>query len=1717
MSRKVVSLVDLDLVREVPWGPHDGLKLTIRKNVREVLVRRMVKPLPYDHSSLQSTAAAPWHMPWAEAKREAEQELKDANVAISEALRDQRALMNDIGALDESIDLGNKLMHWSRAVEHQALAARGIDSHGGNASKAKGRSMPPRFVDAPIARRRCDPGAQRLPGGYNDRARLWATLKVLVARLLRAKTASDDTKIKASRIIIIRCAAGCDQVSWRVWVTITSHADAGAARMAIYRACRSDSTAADVNASLELLSRLEADEVASARRHASARWHAWVANSLRGGAKAAHAWTNAPNTVPAEVFAPGLSSPLEVVGYHTSKWSEVWEAGELDKVRAAVETVKALRVEALRDKNHGKCSDHINADFLKRLAESFSRNTAIGADAQAFTDIAMASEEALTELAEIMVQVIKAVAWPLQSLMVVMGLLGKKSGGTRTIAIMATFARLLLAAVKGDVRRWDETIADERDTALRGRRPADETARRHLGVEVSTVLGRIAVMILWDMRAFFDSLETEKLADAARAAGFPLDQLALGLTMHRAPRVLRVHGCYGDCIPRTGRSVLAGCTLSTSFARAYLEPLAKACASDELGTLWKHVDDLTQCILAPTKQLAAARAIQKGQLLAAEATKLGLRIADKSRVVSNFPAVARDVARGVRGDGVPILAADRAEDLGVTTTAGRRRGTTSLSARLVKGLRRARRVRQLVAANRGAQKLFRTGVDPQQGYEGPIIGVAPPQLRAMRRNAALSVATAGLRPCLASLLAWRLDDDSDPAIREPLKQVQLWRRLWSTTPDADKADLRKAWRRALPKVLLKGVRWGSVSGPMQATIATVGQLGWAPVQPDRWLTEDRTQYADLSETAPEAGGQIELQLKMAAKRVLWRGAAGHHLGGGLDHGIPSFGAAREARRWLIKHHRPAEVKALDQVVCGGLWCGGREHVQRKCRCGVPETAWHRYWGCSLLDEVVDKSGGTIVSDTQWLAKEFDGDLGKYQCLWGRAILPGCLVDPGPEITAERASESMFVSSLFQDLVKEGEAIYSDGSGGPRYAPRGFPVAGSGLAVLKWNELEVGMNLEGLAVAAGPVPGRQTVPRAELWSACAVGELVPSDVPVRLLADASYVVDTAADDSRLNRARRAANGDLWSRFAACRESRSSAMNVRKVEAHAPPGEVLNGLRDFDKYIGNHIADAAAGAAAEMVLDQSVQARSIEMWERRAFLIARRLAAIEAWHWEHVPNQRYQPPEPLQPWSPPDQQEARSGLLGKVGDKGHVLRKVDGRIMCIKCHRRRDPRNYQYWLKVNCRPVANLPREPPRAQAQLRSRLEPRQPPAADDILPPLSLDDHGVAAFQDAATAGTALGSARGPPDGTYHQGTQDQAGYLGYGRSDDHDVGHEDLHEMHSKRRRVDLRGVTDEGDFLPTPPRGQVRGRGAQGDAVAIEASKRQRVESDEPGGPVGAAYVEAVSGASSSSNPLSLTDDLAHGRQCMQADIDVDTLDDQEYDDMTLGQQLQHDRDELVQHSPNEDPFGFGGLDFDQGEAGVGISGEDCGVEQVVAAAVASAPTADAAYAHHDPVHHGHGHREPAEPQDRPPPPGDGLVTARERRRLVLEQLAERRKRRRLEIEVVTRAWGEGDAVVEAGDFVDLPVADGVPPFAVHDTHQLVCCGGYSGCIRCGRVVAYQGHDRFAAPCRGFCPSGSARPVRRLARGDHPYPAARGHLADRWPSGEAAPVPRRFRPTAG
>ncbi len=203
-------------------------------------------------------------------------------------------------------------------------------------------------------------------------------------------------------------------------------------------------------------------------------------------------------------------------------------------------------------------------------------------------------------------------------------------------------------------------------------------------------------------------------------------------------------------------------------------------------------------------------------------------------------------------------------------------------------------------------------------------------------------------------------------------------------------------------------------------------------------------------------------------------------------------------------------------------------------------------------------------------------------------------------------------------------------------------------------------------------------------------------------------------------------------------------------------------------------------------------------------------------------------------------------------------------------------------------------------------------------------------------------------------------------------------------------------------------------------------------------------------------------------------------------------------------DDPFGFDALGFDEGQA----VGPPAGPalprlqEDERGARERTAPRASSEGAPNligdDAV-------------DRAP---EYMVTARERRKLILGQAAERNKRRRMETDALARAWSGGEAAVSLGSYLELPPSPAAPPFPVHPTHSLVVCGGFTGCVRCGRVVAFQGHDRFREACRGHCPLGSQRPIRRLIKGTYPHDLRQSHLAPPWPDGGQSPTPQRWRP---
>ena len=83
---------------------------------------------------------------------------------------------------------------------------------------------------------------------------------------------------------------------------------------------------------------------------------------------------------------------------------------------------------------------------------------------------------------------------------------------------------------------------------------------------------------MWDFE-FLDFINGEKLLEETEVLGAPLDEGVMSMTIHRAPRRLKIGRTMGDAVPALGRSILPGCKRATQLARIYTIQMAKGLAT----------------------------------------------------------------------------------------------------------------------------------------------------------------------------------------------------------------------------------------------------------------------------------------------------------------------------------------------------------------------------------------------------------------------------------------------------------------------------------------------------------------------------------------------------------------------------------------------------------------------------------------------------------------------------------------------------------------------------------------------------------------------------------------------------------------------------------------------------------------------------------------------------------------------------------------------------------------------------------------------------------------------------------------------------------------------------------------------------------------------------------------------------------------------------------
>ncbi len=485
----------------------------------------------------------------------------------------------------------------------------------------------------------------------------------------------------------------------------------------------------------------------------------------------------------------------------------------------------------------------------------------------------------------------------------------------------------------------------------------------------------------------------------------------------------------------------------------------------------------------------------------------------------------------------------------------------------------------------------------------------------------------------------------------------------------------------------------------------------------------------------------------------------------------------------------------------------------------------------------------------------------------------------------------------------------------------------------------------------------------------------------------------------------------------------------------------------------MVDAAAGAAAEVTLGGIDHAERIARWESRTAMIAERLAAIEAMHWERKEGQaKYPPPEPLPHWQPTDANRARDLMGSQVEALGHVLRIERGKVVCGRCYKKRGLKNRQYWLNNPCQQVwagtAKLRSKPnmgePRRGRHPEEAKRARMGEFGHELI---SVDRRPEDAPMETSSGGGGGGRGLGgradnPPEEQEEQAVVSEKGLQELGSE-------EKVMDWGFDNPEGELEYEADEDAYMMA----QIYDGGGGTDTSLMEGSvqlSEERWRNDDDKSPpakrykAGPAEVRKVR--------------LAHEEAGLQGEEGA------RQDEMAGPSMLGSSSDGQVGASAIAEAARSSGTSVQLGTAaapvgratvaGQGGDEDECMEQHGIFdtkpedAEGSFQQRADTAVEEvSSPVTQANsvdGSRQGGEEEV-----AQG-ITARERRIVMTERRAELRRRRAQDVQSLQAAWGDGAVAVSAEAYVELEETAEAPLCVVAAGHEVIVCGGYTGCVR-------------------------------------------------------------------
>ncbi len=268
------------------------------------------------------------------------------------------------------------------------------------------------------------------------------------------------------------------------------------------------------------------EERAEERRGAAEKWREWVRLGVRKGARNAHLVSRLPQEWrPSTVELPDgrvSADPAAVLEGQRDKFARLWAAADTPRRYAWT------RREAL---------ERLTPSELREASSLFRQGTATTYDGFACRHFALLSDQALEVTGALLEACELLSTFPSQVRLVSTPLLDKPKGGHRPVSIYPALYRLWTKARRGVTQDWEHRHLRPFFSAAAGNGPADTVWRQQLKQETKVMSKGVAVSVLWDLEAFFERIDRQRLHRRAAETEFPLPLLRLALDMYSAPKI----------------------------------------------------------------------------------------------------------------------------------------------------------------------------------------------------------------------------------------------------------------------------------------------------------------------------------------------------------------------------------------------------------------------------------------------------------------------------------------------------------------------------------------------------------------------------------------------------------------------------------------------------------------------------------------------------------------------------------------------------------------------------------------------------------------------------------------------------------------------------------------------------------------------------------------------------------------------------------------------------------------------------------------------------------------------------------------------------------------------------------------------------------------------------------------------------------------------------